>query len=351
MSGVVSVGAALGASAIAATSVASVGMTMGSMFAVMGAVGAVAGAVGKLTGVKELAIGGAALGAVGGIGAVASSAGMFGAGEGLFSTGAGDVTAVAGPQGGYSATLGADGLGTTTGAAGGFNGANFFGAPGISTDVISSITGSTAPANTLPYPVDRAGNIIPPQGGGEGGTLGSFNNPAAAKPPSLIDTPAATASPPTTPLPEPVAAAQPPGAAPGNPPVSTGPYQATMPAGTDIPIVTLAPGQTQPTSAMPTGEETSMFGGLLKFMKDNPSLTMGGIMAASSFLSGAFNPKSDAEVGALNASAARNTADVGLIQQQTSLLSRQNTNMSQPVPRATRTRTNTGTGRIDRQRA
>jgi hypothetical protein len=80
-------------------------------------------------------------------------------------------------------------------------------------------------------------------------------------------------------------------------------------------------------------------------MKDNPALTMGGVMAASSFLQGAFNPKTGPEVDALTASAARNNAEAGLI-------NRQMSNMSQPVPVAQRrARTNTGTGRIDRQTA
>ena len=333
MSGVVSVGAAVGMTAMAATGVATAGFTMASTFAVMGAVGAVAGAVGKLTGVKELAIGGAALGAVGGIGSLAAGAGMFGAENlaGQAATDAGtwgaDVTATAAPAGGYTAGLGADGLGTIS-AAGGTT--DLLTGRGLSADVISSITGAAAPANTLPFPVDHSGNIIP-QGGGEGGTLGVTNNPAAGG--GLINGPAAI-----PPGPSPTTAP----AMDGNPPISDGPYQASFPTPeSPVPIVTLKPGETQPKAPMPAEAETSSWGGILKFMKENPSLTMGGLMAASSFLQGAFNPKTQPEIDALSASAARNTAEAGLI-------NRQMANMSQPVPKATRTRTNTGTGRIDR---
>lgn len=328
MSGVVSVGAAVGMTAMAATSVATAGMTMASTFAVVGAVGAIAGAVGKLTGVKELALGGAALGAVGGLGSLASSAGLFGAtgAENLAGQAATDAGTWGSAAGGAAGADGGTGMFANVG--------DLINGKGLANDVISSITGSTAPANTLPVPVDHTGQVIP-QGGGEGGTLGAVNNPAATSRPGLIDTPAAIppGPAPTTPLPAATETAPTPG-----------PYQASFPAGTDIPITTLKPGETQPTTAAPAGPETSTWGGILKFMKDNPSLTMGGIMAASSFLQGAFNPKTEAEVTALSASAARSTAETGLINRQTA-------NMSQPIPRATRTRTNVGTGRIDRVKA
>jgi hypothetical protein len=346
MSGVVSVGAAVGAATMAATATTTMGMVMG----VVGAVGAAASAVGYFTKSKELQIGGAALGLVGGIGGMAAGAGMFGAASGA-AAGAegamGGVSAVAGPAGGYTATLGAEGLGTTMGAAGGFSGSSFVGgagafgdlmSKGITTDVLSSITGGAPPSDTLlktpvaspSGPVDQFGQTIA-QGGGEGGTLGVTGNPSATQPPGLIDTPAAVTpdQTPTTPMPD----------YSGNPPISTGPYQSTMPAGTDIPIVTAQPGATQPVTAMPTASgDASPWAGILQFMKENQTL----IAAGGSFLKGAFNPKTDAEVNALSAVGARNTAEANMI-------NRRMDNMSQPIPVAQRRkRTNTGTGRIDR---
>lgn len=356
MSGVVSVGAAVGAAALAAEGIATVGLTMGTVMSMTAAVGAAASAVGYFTKSKELQIGGAALGLVGGIGGMAAGAGMFGA-----ASAAGDVAAVAGPAGGYTATLGAEGLGTTMGAAGGFTGSTFsaggagmfanvgdlISGKGLGVDVISSITGGTPPPDTLLQgstsaalpsgnvgaPVDQFGQTIA-QGGGEGGTLGVTNNPSAQS--GLLNSP----GPQVTPTPE--AAAPSPMDYSGNPPISTGPYQSTMPSGTDIPIVTVKPGETQPASPMPAGTDASPWASILKFMKDNPSLTMGGLNAAGSFLKGAFDPKTGPEIEALNASAARNNAEA-------SLLNRRMSNMSQPVPKATRTRTNTGTGLINRQ--
>lgn len=102
MSGVISVGAALTATAVAASSVASVGLTVGSAFAIIGAVGATVGAVGAITKVKELQYAGAALGAVGLVGGLASAAGLFGeaasifgsmSGSGLGATAAGTTAA------------------------------------------------------------------------------------------------------------------------------------------------------------------------------------------------------------------------------------------------------------------
>lgn len=336
MSGVVSVGAAVGAAAIAAEGVATVGLTMGTAMSIAGAVGATASAVGYFTKNKALQIGGAALGVVGGIGSMADSAGMFGA-----AGAAGDVSAVAGPAGGYTASMGADGLGEISG--GGMSGVgSLFTGQGLGGDVISSITGMKAPADTLiggglPKPVtspatsptDQFGQTIS-QGGGEGTPLGNVDNPAA--PGSFASR---QSTPVTAPPATPAAAAAPVDTTPA---VTPGPYQSTMGADATNPTIALKIGETQPKTAL---EDSSTWGDILAFMKANPALTLGAVSAAGNFLSGAFNPKNDAEVGALNAQAAHNTAQTGLI-------NRQVANMGQPVPAATRTRTNTGTGRVDR---
>lgn len=103
MSGIISVGAALATTAMAASSVAAAGtLTIGGAFAIIGAVGATVGAVGAITKVKELQYAGAALGAVGLVGGLASAAGLFGeaasifgsmSGSGLGATAAGTTAA------------------------------------------------------------------------------------------------------------------------------------------------------------------------------------------------------------------------------------------------------------------
>jgi hypothetical protein len=80
MSGVVSVGVAVGAAAFAATDIAAAGgLTVATALEATAAVGAAVGAVGTVTGNKALQIAGLALGVVGGVGALASSAGLLGA--------------------------------------------------------------------------------------------------------------------------------------------------------------------------------------------------------------------------------------------------------------------------------
>lgn len=328
---IAAVGAAIGAIGMAAA--------VPSTFAIIGAVGATVGAIGAVTGSKALSIAGGALGAVGGIGALADSAGVFGSG-GLFgststgaveagtagasvsdsaaSIGAAPVTSAASPYADVGALMNAQGIGT-------------------STDVISSISGTTAPSGVLQaaapapeaMPVNQAGGLIE-QGGGEGGTLGTQNNPAATgmintgstpSPATAGTTPAA----PTPPEPPPV-----PGS--GATPTAAESNASGFPAGG---------GPKGPTGGAVAAP--SFWGNMLSWIEGHPTLALGGISAAGSFLSGAFNPKTPAEVNALNAQAAKNQADIGLINAQTQITSQQASNMQQPVPGATRTRTNTGT--------
>lgn len=107
MSGVAAIGAAV-AIGVAADSIATVGLTIGSAFAITAAVGATLGAVGTITHIKELQMAGAALGAVGAVGGIASAAGLFGA--------ASDVAGAGG-------SFGASGAGELGLAAGGTSGA------------------------------------------------------------------------------------------------------------------------------------------------------------------------------------------------------------------------------------
>ena len=171
MSGVVSVGAAVAATAFAASEVAAVGLTIGSAFAITAAVGATVGAVGVLTKVKELQYVGAALGAVGLVGSLASAAGLFGTaselggavgeagGFGSWMSGAGDAVSSGGSTLGTDAATWANTvpeLASTTGAATG--GA----APSVATatstaapqvDVVDMVTGRfQAPTGTVDVP-------------------------------------------------------------------------------------------------------------------------------------------------------------------------------------------------------
>lgn len=337
MSGGISVGVALGATALAASDVAAVGLTVGTVMEATAAVGATVGAVGALTGNKTLQLGGMALGAVGGIGSIAAGAGMFGADAlGGVTAGASAGSGAGGAFTGADAAsmAGATGLdvGPVSDMAGTMSAAS---GPGTITDILSSITGTTPPADMMP--ADQFSGAISQGDGtlnapGDAARIGQQpGNPAAAQPPGGMVNASATS----------------PAAPPATPDTSGSPPPAATSAPSTAPTATTAkPGSSQPTTPAP-----GTWDAIMKFIEAHPALALGGVSAASSFLSGAFNPKTPAEVNSLNSTAAKNTADVGLINAQTQVAQNQAKNMSAPLPTATRTRTNTGVGLINRSAA
>lgn len=428
MSGVVSVGAALGATALAASSVASVGITVGSAFAIVGAVGATLGVVGTITKVKELQYAGAALGAVGLVGGLASAAGLFGEAGALFGAAsdlagvaAGTTAAetaspfvsaasgidagtwagtVAAPMGGYE-NVGAlmEGQGIVAGEIPGFDAIDMVnGIPQVNTGQVTTPTAAapdvtpTAAADTMvdgktawfdqpkpslefesptkgfdtwanggdvpappqtptapdisqvngrvPDPAkslldmggnqsvlpqdfgyDNAGNMIP-QGGGEGGTLGIHNNPAA---------------PPTSSSPKPTGL------------VDAQPAATTTSASTQMPLSDMGGAQSAASGSAPswttnvTGKPTagltadaSPWQGITDWIQKNQTLSFGAMQAIGSFITGALKPGTDpAVIDELNSRSAQNKAAENLYMQQAAMLQRRMQNMSE-VPTAIR---------------
>lgn len=304
MSGVISVGAAVGAAAIAATSVAEVGLTVGSALAIVGAVGATVGAIGKLTGNSTLGTVGMAMGAVGAIGGIAGMAGAF---DGLGS--AGSLSDIA--------------QGTTAAET----------ASPFSGDVIGSISGTTPPPDTALTGFSSGSFTATNQTSAQAMTEAPTPNN------SLINQPGGGAMP------------APPGGAtagtglPGDATPTAGPYQSTIDPVTGAASTTVRAGTAQPVTPLNTTPAGS-WSDIMGFIEKHPTLALSGISAASSFFSGAFNPKTPAEVNALNAQAARSQAEIGLIGAQQQQIQTQITNASQ-VPTATRTRTNKGTGLVN----
>lgn len=137
MSGIVSVGAAVAATAIAADAVATVGLTVGSALAITAAVGATVGAVGAITKVKELQYAGAALGAVGAIGGLAGAAGMFDLGTSLFGAAEG--------AGSFGAS-GAGELGLAGSNAGAATDAGSWAGVNVASTSTPTVAGGSAPA-------------------------------------------------------------------------------------------------------------------------------------------------------------------------------------------------------------
>ena len=128
---------------------------------------------------------------------------------------------------------------------------------------------------------------------------------------------------PETPAPQP---AQAPAAAPAAPPAGAGntPSLDAMLSWKDA-----KPGDI-------TRADSSLWGELLSFAKENKSLVLGGMMSLGSFMSGALSPKTPAEVEALNAQAEKNRAAAALENTQNQLMQRRLNNMSQPLPVAYR---------------
>lgn len=360
--------------AITATVAAVAAMTTAEVFTAIAVTGAVLGAVGAATGVKPLMYAGMALGVVGGVGGLASSAGMF-AGEaaagGVLSEGGGGLAEGLGEAG--TSGLFADG---SSGFAAGSPVLDLQGAP-ISygaevsniappqTDIINGVVGNVnQPASAISPTLDAAAspNITPSaavdsppviaQGDGAGGTLGSMNNPDAnvmlaqgtpdpTMPGGVRPPPAAPNAPgvPETTVP----------AAPGGPPVSieTGdplgtlklPDAAILGPGSPINKVGIASGPGGVTIGLGSpASSSSPFGSLMSFVgQPGVAPLMGmGLVAGSSFLSGATSPLMPAQVEALNAQAKANLAAANLSNTQQQLSQSQQANMSSGIPVATR---------------
>jgi len=185
-------------------------------------------------------------------------------------------------------------------------------------------------------PTDQFGRPIA-LGDGQGGTLGTAgNNPGAAVDPVNALPADATGS---TPAPAVTVTGRPAGA-PADPGTAV-----TGTTGAESNASGFAPGQgpqgpaqlaARDAAGAPIGTE-SAWAKILGFAQKNSSLTMGGLMAAGSFLSGAMSPLTPAQVGALESQAANNLAAANLARTQDELFQMRLQNMRAPMPVASRT--------------
>lgn len=390
MSGVVSIGAAVTATAIAGFAVAEVGLTIGTAFAIAGAVGATAAAVGTIAKVPELQYAGAALGIVGAVGGIASAAGVFGAGAfgELGGAALGEVatatTAAETMSPFASSTLAATDAGTWAGVAAEV-GASY-------ADVGSLMEGQGIVAGEMPgYDVVDMVNsgVRVPTGQVQTPTGLPEVTPAAAEVPTVTGTPAQTV--PQQQLPDFKAVPEFDLPMPGETPLLNqtvpqggdafnAPWEATAPGrpGVETPLLDQQPipqgdalppqgdvpsaaAQQQPAGritldagsnrvieaaqrigpgyhqygAPPAPAEPSTFGKIMDYVGKHPVLLMGAIQAGSSFLSGAFGSSITPEQrAALEAQAEQNRAAARLYDQQTATLQWRQQNMSQmPIAR------------------
>lgn len=253
------------------------------------ALGAAASVVGTLTKTPELSYVGMGLSAVGAIGGVAQNQGML---TGIGLPPAGTEAAAAQPLAGMAdmnpaaltATQPTDAA--TWGATATPPAAN----PGQAADVSKYV--QPTPTDIVQYIAGgrSGGPAIEPvvaQGGGEGGTLGSFDNPAAPK--GILNDP--SAYPPT-------------------PPAAAAP-QATKPSFPAPPSTESMIGapNTGGIEKVGSGAGGSIWDKITGFAEKNPLMVMGAMQALGSFISGATDEVKPAQVEALKARAARDTAE------------------------------------------
>lgn len=361
--------------AVAAAVVAvTVAVEVGTTFAIIAAVGATIGAIGAVTGNKGLMIAGGVIGAIGGIGALASSAGIFGSAASSLSEVAAGTTAAetASPFGAASgidseisqwSSYGADA------ASGSLSGASTVGAASPTVDntldVVNTVSGNV---NTTTEPLasvsaNAGGPDVMPQAATDTGVP---NTQMAGQ--EMVDTNGAVIQGDTVPDPTTAAgAATPkapaaPGVAPSGTPADT--TGSILGGGQGVPgdtvtgapsagtTVTGAPlsngtgititrgGSVVPasgTAPLQASGSSSIWGDIMNTLGKPGvgTLASGVVQAGMSFLGGATNGLTPAQIAALKAQAAANNAAANLAKMQQA-------NMSAPLPVATRSPPVTG---------
>lgn len=338
---VVAVGTAIATTAVAATTIAAVGITLTTALEVVAAVGATLGAIGAITGNKTLSEVGMGLGIVGGVGSLAASAGLLGADAGtapLFGSAASDAVtpladttsataadaaingaAAPGDQIANAAVAGADPGAAVTSAATSDVGNG-------SGDIINSV-GQTSANAALPQnaiasqTAQTTGNATDVITGGDQSNplTQGLNQPNANLPPQQAGIPQGAGTAPSIP-----------GVTIPGAPNATGldPITGLPETTADIPgVKPTLPGSAFDQSVAANGS-SGILSTLTDFAKNHELATYGLIQAAGSFAQGAFSPVTPAQVNALNAQAAANNAAAGLTNTQVA-------NINSGVPTAT----------------
>ena len=316
-------------------------------FAIVAAVGSTLGAVGAVTGNQTLSTIGTVIGAVGGIGGLANAAGLIDVSD-VF--GSDIANATSGGLGGWmsggaGAAGGSGGVATDTGSFGlsgapttGYDFADnsgAFGGLGSGGQPPSIVDGITGQLQGVTPTVDTAAAPSVTPTVAADGTMGTASGSSSARADIFGD--------PTTPAAATDQAATTTSSG-GSPPAMTTP--ASPATGVANPMDAGIPGSSTAAqnAAAVSGKVTfptppSTWGTISNWIEGHPSLALGALMAGGSFLSGATSPLTPAQVTALNAQAEQNQAAANYANQQTQLLQRQQANMAQPLPVASRSPT------------
>lgn len=316
---VIAVAVAIGASAMAASTVAAVGLTLVSALEVVAAVGATLGAIGTITRDKGLTMAGTVIGAIGAVGGLAAGAGLLGSAASsdapLFGAAPTASTADAASAGTVDFVTSAP---ESAAASGGVEAGTWDVPASVgSVDASGSIT--TQLASSAPVPIGS--EMAAPDAAALKANTDTFIGAATSDPVGQTAIAAPMGAPDSTATP--LMGPQPSGSGGGLSDIwgSSGltAQQAAM-------AKALPPGVSGPVlgSAAVAGEGGSGIAGaasgLLDFAQKNPVVALGALQSAGSLLSGLTSTVTPAQVTALNAQAAANDATAALTKQQTANL-------------------------------
>jgi hypothetical protein len=323
MSGVVTSTIAVVAIATAATEVAAVGITIGSVLAITAAVGATVAAVGAFTGDQTLQTIGMVVGAVGAIGSIANSANLLGGVGDMFGGGVAEgvvegVTAAETASPFTTQPSAAQGL--VEGVTAAETASPFIAQPSAAPTEVTAEALSKA-VTGLPegfVSQEHAASIVPGAVGQGDAVPFSFDTVADAV--GNLPSPATTTA-------APVVQSAPATGQPAAPPATPSTPQAA-PVPTNAPPATPATpaAATTGVAALPSADalingpnlggitkaDGSGLAGVMDFLKNNQMLAYGALQAGSSFFAGAFggsdNEPSEAQIQAWQAQANANNA-------------------------------------------
>lgn len=277
------IGALIGAASFGA-GLASIGVV--GALEIVGALGATLGAVGAVTRDKGLQTAGLIIGGIGAVGSIAASAGLFGDSAAIF---------------GSAAETGASAAGND-----------------VASDIAFAQSGNAAIAADESVQAYNTGvqlgtgtndiinstlNLSPAGNAVEVSPLSDVTKAATGNAASITQDPASAIVKGVTTEPTPAAIAN------------------VTPPKIDISGVDPLAGFKGPTTTLDSGTaisgapQKSMFSGLMDFTKNNPMATYGLVQAAGSFISGATNPITPAQVASLDAQAAANRANAAVTNQ------------------------------------
>lgn len=328
-----------------------------AIFATIAAVGATIGAVGAVTNNKALMIAGGVIGAIGGVGALAQSAGIIGSDASLFGSvfgSSGGAAASAAPSieseiaqwSQYGADLDVQGNAALSGV-GAYSSEGvpltgtqaLEGVPTTASQTVDPTTGAVQSLDTSVSPQISAasGPDVTPTGTVDNGVIPQGDSGAINAPGDVART--AGADPNGS-----ILNGVTPPAAPSAPSVGVDPQGNSVLANvtgkvatpTTESLINAGAGANNPAITI-NRVDLSAWDGIKDFIKDNNRLVAGVAQAGASFIAGATNGLTPAQIAALNAQADANQAA-------TNLSRMQQANMSQPIPVASRVATPPVTG-------